>query len=110
MFKLAMSPTFWSEVKADVVDEKGRRVPIAFDLQFKRLTPREIAEMAPNGIMRNDTDVLPEIVVDWKRVADDDGNELPFSADNLLKLIDLGLAGAIAATFLAAQPKARAKN
>lgn len=113
MFKLAVSPTFWTDVGATIADENGKRVPISFQLQFKRLTPAEIQELAIGGVasaLRNDSEVLSQIVVGWKGIADEHGTEMEFSQEGLTKLIDLNLAGAIAQAFMAAQPRARAKN
>ena len=111
IFKVALSPTFWAKVEVEVTAEDGRRVPVDFDLQYKRVTPDEATEIGGrlqnNGDLRN---TVRELVVGWKRVAGDDGSTLDFSPENFERLLDLGFAGPILDTFLKNLPKAKQKN
>lgn len=112
MFKLTQSPTFWEQVRAEVVDEQGKRTEARFQMKFHRKTADELRELADQVVEQQLTDLhmLRALCADWEGVADDQGEVLAFSAKGLEQLFQYGFGPAILAAFRAGLPKARAKN
>lgn len=112
MFKQAATEKFWSTVKAEYTREDGSKGTIAFDVQFKRLSMPQIRALAAECEGADDADLkyMQGTVVDWRKVTDDDGAEVPFSSAALQELFSTGFGGAVVKTYFAALPRAREKN
>lgn len=116
MFKIALSPEFWATVKASVQAEAGGRIPVSFDVKYKRLSIPEAkilgerVAMAETGEDDDPVGFLMELCVDWRGVGDAEGNALPFSRESMQMMNDQGLGPAIIATFREALPQAKVKN
>lgn len=112
MFKLAASPVYWQTIETEVTGENGVRTAVKFDIQFKRLSSdqhKELAARIPAESM-NDADIAREVVVGWRGVADEENNQIEFSAENFDKMLQLGFATSIVVHFFRSYPKARQKN
>jgi hypothetical protein len=122
-FKLAVSEKYWCPVHAELPGENGQRMAVKFAVQFKRLSQDDVRDFAlrtkdamedAQESRASPTEVsvmyLMEIMSDWKELIDEDNAPLPFNRDNLTKLVDLGLGGAIYKTFYESQPRSREKN
>lgn len=121
-FKVSLSERFWTQVLGEVQGEKGERCPFKFRAQFKRLPQSELRDYATrsrdamtaaaeNG---DSTAVavtfLMEVMTDWADIIDEDNKPLPFNAENLTTLVDMGIGGSIYTAFYNSLPKAREKN
>ena len=84
-FNIAVSPSFWAEVKLSVTGEDGRLVEGTVKGKFKRLKRDEItAFLAKNKSAVPSADNLLEVSEDWKGVADDAG-EMTFTPENFAR-------------------------
>lgn len=119
MFKVSLSPKFWATAQAELQGENGSRVQAKIECQFKRLDQDEVKafaertsdHMKSSGVgSEMATTSLLEIMTDWKGPVDDDNQPIPFNADNLARVINMGMGGAMFTAFYEAQPKVRAKN
>lgn len=114
-FRLALSPTFWARVQAEITSPEGkddRRATVTFQCQYKRLSQDEFYAMRDRALAdgKDDRDLAREVVVNWKDVDDEDGAPLTFTADNFDALLNLGFGTAIMAAFYDNLPKAKRKN
>lgn len=112
MFKVTQSPTFWATVLVDVMTEDGRKITATWKQQFKRLPVSEVQSMT-EAIQENkqhDADFLIQVTTDWKEVGDEEGNALPYSEEELRKLVDQGFSRAMLDAFYGGYPRAKIKN
>lgn len=102
MFKLEVSPHFWSRVEIPVPGGGTQ----ALRLRFKTKTKRELAALRANESGMDDFAIVREIVVDWQ---DGPGD---FSAEALDRLVDTfpGAAFAILEAYFNGHAGAKAKN
>ena len=112
MFKLASSERFWALVKVEYQREEGGRGTAAFNVQYRRLPiPRVKALFEENtGAENADLKTMQEIVCDWKNVTDEEGAEIPFSQDELVKLYNMGFGSPVVKLFFSFFPQAKEKN
>lgn len=91
MFKIAQLPAYWAPVEVPLVLESGKTEIRKFEAKFKRLTQSELADVRERGEAQTlrDRDLLHEILLDWKGVAEEDGTEIPFSAVALDRLLEI---------------------
>ncbi len=91
MFKLKEDKRFWWPVKVDVPVD-GRHATHKFQAHFLLLDQDEIDETLGGDYDDDDSadrDLLRKVLVDWKQVADEDGNAIEFSdeaRDRLLRI------------------------
>lgn len=113
MFKIAQSPDYFWPVAFTYPGENGKVEKANFDARFKRISQSRIAEIQ-NQIKEGSFDegsILKEIVVGWRGVVDDAGEEIPFSITALDKLLDVPMLGThIAEAFMASLSGAQRKN
>lgn len=111
MFKLTQSPEFWAKVRVEVQTEEGRRSTGEFEVRFKRVKLQDLKAMTEKAFEDGDANnVLRGLVTDWRGMADEDGQPIPFSVEALDRAIDSGLGGPMMEGFREALPKARLKN
>ena len=90
---------FWYTVSLPVCNERGTPVVHKFDFQFKRISRSRMTEMqkAQEALsegevdidaLERDTDYVMEIAEGWRYVQDEKGDELPFTRENLVRLLD----------------------
>ena len=113
MFVIKQSDTYgWTvSVKYPITGNKYKTE--TFTGEFKRLPQsriKEIMKQIENDQM-GDKDLAKEVLVGWKDVSDENGNEIPFSEATLEKLLDVQLvAGSIARAFIESISGAKIKN
>ena len=89
-------------VKGVYNDEAGNTNSFEFLLTAKRLTQPQLQSELESDPNRKTSDLMTSLIVGWKRVLDDEGNEVPFSADALAMLFSLrGLPDLAFARYLA---------
>lgn len=114
MFRLGQSNQFSYPVNVEIVGDGGVRKTHTFTAQYKRIDRDEfdaIVDQVRAGELK-DRDLVDRVLVGWKDVQDEDGNELPYGDAGKEALYSvLPVLPAIAAAFLEANtPKGRAKN
>ena len=114
MFKLNQTKTYWTPVTVEIPTDGGRFEKSTFDACFKRLTRDEFTDLQKSLANRelNDLDFCKKVLHDWKKVQDEDGQDIPFS-DSTLSRIDqevVQFAPAVVTAFFATINKAREKN
>lgn len=91
------SDSFWYPLIIQVVADDGRTRSHQFEFRFKRLTRSRINQllkaissdqMADADPVERDVDWVMDIADGWRGVQDEDGAELPFTRDNVFRLID----------------------
>lgn len=91
MFKIAATPTYTAEVKVDVPTDNGKTVQRVFQAKFKRPTQSELDNIYKriNDKELTDHALIDEVMVGWDGVADEEGNALEFSPENLVALLEI---------------------
>jgi hypothetical protein len=84
-FKLAQSETYQHEIKFQVLGETGKPEKHHFKATFQRHTNDELEELrrVPGF------DVMRQVVKGWSGILDEDGASVPFSEDNLNRLLQI---------------------
>ncbi len=115
MFILKQKPTYLWPVSIKLPKDGGAYEKHTFDIEFKKLTQERLKEInqaiqSENSEM-TDAVLSHEIIVGWKGIAGDDGNELPFSQGNLDALLNIPtVASAIIEAFFQSIAGAKRKN
>ncbi|MCC6195718.1 MAG: hypothetical protein IT518_14740 [Burkholderiales bacterium] len=114
-----LSPTFWALVECEFAAENGGTLTLKFEAEFRRLLRTEYDAFVERWAKtRDDSDdgidrtvaALTEIIVGWRGVPGDDGQPLPFTVEHLRDAVDEGWGPALIQTFIAKNPRAKAKN
>jgi hypothetical protein len=110
-FKLVVSDTVLVPVSGKIPDAAGRYSPFNFTLTCRRIPAGELTA----AVQADDTTVpqfVSSITSGWSGVLDDEGRELPYSAEGLAALLDIfGMAGlCFRAYFEACGAKGKEKN
>lgn len=113
MFKLAQSNSYKWPVAVELPADGGRMEKHTFDAEFKRLPQSRIkalTEQVKSGDL-TDADFVKEVLVGWKGVLDESGQEVPFSEGTRDALIDVQLvSGALVGAFFESLTGGRRKN
>ena len=113
-FVISKPATFFWPVKVELAVDNGKYEKQSFDAEFKRLPQSKIEEIV--GKIRSEeitSDVLlaRDLIVGWRGVLDDQGNEVPFSEAMKDQLLDVPtVASSIVSAFFEATTKAKLKN
>ena len=114
MFKIDLSPTFWAPVRFEAPAPTGHQRQVhEFSGQFPRMTVDELEALGQKaaGDAWPDRQVAAHLLRGWSDVADQHGNALPFTPDNVTAVLNVaGVAAAVVAAFRAAQPRAALGN
>ena len=114
MFKLGQSDRFTYPVSIEVLDESGKRKTYSFDAVFKRLSNDQFIEVsrAAKAGELPDLDLVRDVLLGWKGILDEDGNELTFSEANRDMVLNVWpVTPTIVSAFLEANtPKGKQKN
>lgn len=113
MFVLDKSPSYSWPVQTEVASNNGKFETETFDVNFKRVTESEKMQFFGAETVQRHTDVeiCKKVVVGWKGVTDENGNEIPFSQENLDKLLEIPkVSSFIVIAFLESLAGARVKN
>ena len=87
-----LDDTFEWQVKL-LIPTKNKRRTETFNAIFKRISQErynEIARLQDEEGLSNE-DVVREIMVSWSRMQDKEGNELPYTASRLDKILERSL-------------------
>lgn len=106
-FVLRQPVDFWWDVKVPVPHEGEYRF-LRFEALFAALPQDELDRMRGIGLAQDDQRLTDEqiarrVLRGWRHVNDEQGQPLPFTADNVSRLLQWPLARtAVVATYLAA--------
>lgn len=112
-FVMKQSSSYFWPVVIEIPVDGGRFDKQTFDVEFKRITQSRIDEIMSSG---NEDElgfktVAEEIVVGWRGVSDDNGDEFIFSEGNKSMVLDVPmLATAIVKAWIKSLAGAQAKN
>lgn len=112
MFVLTKSASFYWPVTISIPQDGGTFAKQSFDAQFKRIKQSRIKEVNdPNSASITDNDFCKEIMIGWRGVKGEDGQDIPFSEGALEEMIEMPLVAAtIATAYFQALRGAKAKN
>lgn len=100
MFIMELSPAYFAPVKVSLLDADGNLKEHEFDMQFVRMTQLEIDEFVAQETV-SALDAVKRVVRNWRHVMDAQGLAVPFSEDNLAKLLTIpGVAASILKAFI----------
>lgn len=85
MFKLKLADAIRWPVTIHVPADGGTTQPIKVTGVFRPVTQARFNEL----VAQRDGDILKEVVLGWDGIADADGAALPFSAENLVTLVEI---------------------
>lgn len=111
-FKLKLDPAYWWPVNnPQPVD--GQWIDQVFDAQFVRMEPEAfeafMGEVRAQRLL--DSQVVPRIVTDWRKVVDEKGQPIPFTSDMLAAMCRLpGAASNIVKAWMESQSRIVEKN
>lgn len=110
MFKMQQSATYKWPVKISIPVDGGKYETQEFEANFKRLKRDEIVALKESDI--DDTEAVKMVLLGWSGIVGEDGAEVPFSDENLVKLLNVtGVTTAIANSFFdSVTGAAKAKN
>lgn len=112
-FKLKQSNTYFWPVEVSLPDSGGTYTRETFDVEFKRVSRQEFTELrdkAQRGKLP-DFQVVNQVMVGWKGVKDDKGEDLPFSETALDAMMKINqVPPAIVEAFFKSQFEVREKN
>lgn len=113
MFVLKQSDSYSWPVIVKFPVSGGRHKEEKFDAEFKRVSHsriRSLQKQIQNDEV-TDADLAKEVLLGWKGVQDEAGNEIPFSIENRDQLLDVALvASAIVTSFFESILGAKRKN
>jgi hypothetical protein len=95
MFIMELSPAYFAPVRITLLDADGILQEHVFDMQFVRFTQSEVDEFVSAKDLSTE-DACKQVVRNWRHVMDAQGLAVPFSADNLDKLLKIpGMAAGV---------------
>jgi len=111
MFKISHNATYFWPVTVELPADGGKFEKHTFDAQFKRLPQKRLDEIFDRNAEVKDSDVITEILVGWKGIVDDQGNEVVYSETNRDELLQIArVRSGILAAFLESLAGAKRKN
>lgn len=113
MFVLTKTVTYYWPVSIQVPADGGSFSKESLELKFKRIAQSRLNELMEGAKDESvkDEDFAREVVVGWRGVSDDAGNEIQFSDEGLKALLDIPTMGsAIVISYLESLAGAKAKN
>jgi hypothetical protein len=114
MFKLGQTDRFSYPVTVDLPGDGGKRQTYTFDAIFRRLSRDEflaVTTRAQAGEL-DDAQLVRDVLLGWKGIQDEHGQELPFSEQAREQVLDVWpvLPAVVTAFVESHTPKGRAKN
>ncbi len=113
MFILKQSESYFWPVTIEFPVDGGKFKKETFEAEFKRISESRIKEATKmvSEESLTDVDFAKEVLVGWKSVHDENGNEVPFSPATKSQLLDLPLVSrAIVFAFFESLSGAKRKN
>lgn len=112
VLKQSGSTYFWP-VRIDVPADGGRFKRETFEVEFESIAQSELEKLtqqAAEETIKN-IDFARRVVVGWREIIDDEGNEMPFSTSSFEQILDVPMvAGAIASAYFESVAGRQAKN
>lgn len=112
-FVLKQSDSYVWPVAVERPVDGGRHEKSTFDVEFKRVSQTRVNELVGGGAegTLSDRSVCEELVLGFKGVTTENGDELPFSQKNLGHLLDVpGIERAIVMAWVESLSGAKRKN
>lgn len=110
MFKLAASPVYFWPVSVSLPTDGGKFEKSTFDAQFKRIPQSRIDAIFRADDVK-DEEVARELLVGWRGVTDDSGEDVPFSEAAREQLFNVpGVRAAVIKSYLESLSGAKQKN
>src|SRR5690349_19181307 len=112
MFKQSQSQTYTWPVTFELPASGGKFEKHTFDAEFKRLPQSRLREIQTAGSeAADDVTFAQEILVGWKGVQDESGQEVPFSVGARDAVLDVpGVATAVVLAFIQSIHGGKRKN
>lgn len=113
MFKIQALPAYFHTVSVRFPMGNDEVKVVEFDAQFRRLTQDEIEELNASVVEGRITDreIIDRVLMGWRNVGDAEGNELPYTPENLESLLRLHpTKPSIVRAYFGSLEAARAKN
>lgn len=102
MFIITQKPTFAWPVKFEIPGD-ARAIRCEFVAEFNRIPQNRIDELTTGADPVSDEALLDEVMVGWRDVKDEQGNDVEFNAANRRQLLAIpGTRRAIVLAFLEA--------
>ncbi len=96
-------------VSVEVPVNGGKKNIETFDAEFKVLPKDELKDLMDSGV--SDDDLIEKVVVGYSGIKDENGNEIPFSAENLKEVCRFSfVTTAIVVAYLEMVAKRKTKN
>ena len=109
----SQTPAYWWPVVVEFAADGGKFEKEGFDAEFKRLPQdrlREIGERIDGGLI-TDLELLDLVLVSWRGIFDEAGDEVPFSETAKGRILNVAMvASAIVAAWLESLAKGKRKN
>ncbi len=105
MFQISQSNLYWFPVHVELTDADGRKKKFDFDAQFERISQDEFDDLfrareESEGQLR-DSEVVDRVFRGWRRVQDNEGNDLAVTPENRSTLLNVfGVKTAIIRAFI----------
>jgi len=98
--------------------DDGKYQSVKFSCQFKRIKQREVEEFQKkfsvtdlNLLFEASRECAHQVVVGWKDVLDEEGNNIEFNHENLDQLLEIPtLAIAVSTTYITSLTESKSKN
>jgi len=89
MFQLVDDYEFWWPVTIKLPQDGGGFAKRAIEVRFRVKTQDEIDAIAALAIDAMDQELVKAVVTGWRGIETADGDDLPFSSENLARLVAL---------------------
>ncbi|MDW5417746.1 hypothetical protein R6242_14340 [Iodobacter sp. CM08] len=96
MFKISAVNTFWREITFTECVLANEEKEFSFKFEFKRLSAEELEQRTGVDSKELMKDFLSDVVTGWDGIAGEDGEPLPFTADNFKALLQVSGVGQLA--------------
>ena len=109
----SQTPAYWWPVVVEFASDGGKFEKETFDAEFKRLPQdrlREIGEKI-DGTLITDLELLDQVLVGWRGIFDEAGDEVPFSETAKGRILNVAMvAQAVVSAWLESLAKGKRKN
>ena len=109
----SQTPAYWWPVVVEFASDGGKFEKETFDAEFKRLPQdrlREIGEKI-DGTLITDLELLDQVLVGWRGIFDEAGDEVPFSETAKGRILNVAMvASAVVSAWLESLAKGKRKN
>lgn len=89
MFQFVDDYEFWWPVTIKLPQDGGGFAKRAIEVRFRVKTQDEIDAIIELSVDTMDQELVTAVVVGWRDIETEDGDDLPFTAENLARLVAL---------------------